>query len=64
MVEDEINAPIALGAFRDNSNNNNNKVYLHSACPYINTFALGTLQKELRQNVKIHYVAGGLCELS
>ena len=33
----------------NNNNNNNNKVYLSWACPYINMFALGTLQSELRQ---------------
>ena len=32
-----------------NNHNNNNKVYLYCASPYINMFALGTLQNELRQ---------------
>ena len=27
---------------------NDNKVYLYCACPYLNIFALGTLQNELR----------------
>ena len=29
-------------------------MYLYCACPYINSFAIGTLQNELRQNVQIH----------
>ena len=39
---------------RSSNNNNNNQVYLYCVCPYINVFALGTLQHELRQreNVK------------
>ena len=35
--------------FSPTDNNNNNKVDVYCACPYINMFALGTLQNELRQ---------------
>ena len=56
-----VNSRVVLWCINNNNNNNNNnKVYLYCACPYINRFALGTLQHELRQQASKRGVSSGV----
>ena len=41
-----------------NNNNSNNKVYLYCACPYISTFAQGTLQNNWDKTLKYIWYIG------